>query len=61
MRRIVSVIMKQADIPAADSGMSAENIVEERARTGKKEYDGENIGNWKSRGGEKYICKKTER
>ena len=53
MRRIVSVIMKQADIPVADSGMSAERyrliIPVEESVYREKEYDGKNIGDRKPR------------
>lgn len=66
MLRIVSGIMKPAEIPAADRVVrSAERyrlkIPVEESVYREKEYDGKNIGDRKPRSGEKYNCKKAER
>lgn len=65
MLRIVSGIMKPAEIPAADRWRSAERyrliIPVEESVYREKEYDGKNISDRKPRSGKKYICKKAER
>lgn len=65
MLRLVSVIMKPAEIPAAGRWRATERyrlkIQVEESVYREKEYDGKNIGDRKPRSGKKYICKKAER
>ena len=64
MLRLVSGIMKPAEIPAADRVRSAERyrliIPVEESGYREKQYDGKNIGDRKPRSGEKYIIGRVD-